>query len=97
MTIEQAFEQMEQNCGPFNEYSLNPMFDIVFKNNESPLDGLDVTEFTCESGKKREETIEELSELFSDFCKENEFNEDSVETIIFMGPDPFYEGVIDNV
>jgi hypothetical protein len=93
MTIRQAFEKMEANGGLYTAYGINPMFDIVFTHECGLIDKLDITEFTCQSGLSREDTIDELNELFMGFCKENKCKEDSVEAIVFMGPDPFYEGV----
>ena len=93
MTIEQAFKKMESNCGPYVAYGINPMFDIVFSSECGLIDKMDITEFTCQTGLSKEATIEELKELFAVFCKENKYKEASVEAIVYMGSDPFYEGV----
>lgn len=91
MTIREAFEYLQYEDKPFEDYSYKPEFEILFYN-ETTLYESNATQYTCESNQTKEEVIKELEIFFEGFCEENdyEFEIDSVEEIIFLGSDPFY-------
>lgn len=61
----------------------NAMFDIDFINNEGETDE---TQFTVSGSQKQ--MADELNELFREFCRENEFQTNTVTSITFVGTDP---------
>lgn len=71
--IQETYPEIITPCGIFTDQVL---MDVGFINPHSPNyqgDGIanDETEFTFES-------LDDAEELFSDFCEENDFPEDSV-------------------
>lgn len=82
MTIYEAWKYIHLNAEvPIKKNMTEAMFDIIFN------DG-DETELTVNGTVTIGEAKKQLAELFSDFCKENSFREDSVNSIIYCGADP---------
>lgn len=79
MTVKQAKNKLQLMTWPQKD----AMYNIAFVNSDGRDDE---TQFDIHGEKMLEETAEELSSLFADFCKENKFKEDSVYSIYYAGP-----------
>ncbi len=79
MTVKQAKQELQLMTWPQKD----AMYNIVFVNSAGRDDE---TQFDIHGEKTLEETAEELSSLFADFCNENGFTEDSVQSIYYAGP-----------
>ena len=82
MTVE---EYMERHHVDKNRPIVEVAYDISFWNPEGYLDE---TEFDFPGTRSFSEFVRELSELFSGFCKENQFPEDTVTEIRCAGDLP---------
>ena len=83
MTVKQAFKKLETEGAPISRTMCNAMYNIAFVNSEEQDDE---TQFDIHGEKSLEETAEELSSLFADFCKENGYNKNSVYSVCYAGP-----------
>ena len=82
MTVEEYMEQHHlDGSQPVSEVA----YDICFQNPEGYFDE---TEFDFPGTRSFPEFVQELSELFRDFCKENHFPEDTVTDIRCVGELP---------
>lgn len=93
-TIKQLFVKgIMESYPPAKAVETNAMFDIVFVNSEGRDDE---TELTVDGKHFITECETLLDKLYSDFCKENGFNNNTVKEIIFKGQDPYYENAEDD-
>ena len=79
MTVKQAKNELQLTTWPQKD----AMYNIVFVNSDGRNDE---TQFDIPGEKSLEETVEELSSLFEEFCTENGFKENSVCSIYYAGP-----------
>ena len=86
MTVKQAFKKL-QASETLSRSLYNSMFDINFINDKKTVDEV---EFTVSGTHSLKEICKELSELFSNFCKENKLPTKSVTSITYVGRDPYY-------
>lgn len=77
MTIRELYEE-------YREFEINEtrsaIYNIQFVNSDGELDE---TQFTLDS-ESSESALEELIQLFGDFCKENGFREDEVVEVAYV-------------
>ena len=79
MTVKQANQELQLMTWPQKD----AMYNIVFVNSAGRDDE---TQFDIHGEKTLEETAEELSSLFADFCKENGIKRNSVYSVCYAGP-----------
>lgn len=85
MTVKQAFKKLQSEKSFLCRTPYNAMFDINFLN-DSKME--DEVQFTITGTRSLNEICNELSELFSEFCKENNFKNNTVTSITYVGQDP---------
>lgn len=83
MTVKQAFKKLETEGALISRTMCNAMYNIAFVNSDGQDDE---TQFDIHVEKTLEETAEELSSLFADFCKENGIKRNSVYSVCYAGP-----------
>lgn len=90
MTVKQAWKECfhtditdNNSVKTVKKKKYNAMYDIAF---EHPNGNRDETEFDIRGYMTEAEVVEELDQLFKDFCEENGFQEDSVISIRYAGP-----------
>lgn len=79
MTVKQAKNELQLTTWPQKD----AMYNIAFVNSDGQDDE---TQFDIHDEKTLEETAEELSSLFADFCKENGIKRNSVYSVCYAGP-----------
>ena len=83
MTVKQAWKEcFHTDINSSKKKKYNAMYDIAF---EHPNGNRDETEFDIRGYMTEAEVVEELDQLFKDFCEENGFQEDSVISIRYAG------------
>jgi len=87
MTIRKAYQNLNLEDYPTTVKMNNPMFDIDFYNGIRT----DETQFTILGLVEKKAIIKELTLLFKAFCKDNGYRTNSVESITYVGSDPYYD------